>query len=157
MPSEAEQIETIGLMAAHESVIADLYRAYADQLAECRDFFLGLAADEVGHARMIAGFADDVKAGKVQVDPGRFSSESVLSSLDFVRARVAEAKRGRISLLAALSTSKDLEDALIERRYFEMLEEDGPELTQLLSTLAEETETHRRKVAEAWEREQGES
>ncbi|NIR01569.1 MAG: hypothetical protein GTN78_15445, partial [Gemmatimonadales bacterium] len=61
MRAKAEQIETIGMMAAHESALADLYRAYADRLPEYAEFFRGLAADEVKHARTIAGFADDVK------------------------------------------------------------------------------------------------
>ena len=157
MPSEAEQIQTIGLMAAHESAIADLYRAYADHLAKYRDFFLGLAADEVLHARMVAGLAVDVWAGKVQVRAGRFSVESILSSLDFAKARVAEAERGEVSLVEALSTAKNVEEGLIERRYFEIFEDDGPELMELLQRLAAETEGHRARVAAAWEREREES
>lgn len=157
MPSEVEQIETLGLMAAHESALADLYRAYAKALPEHEDFFSRLAADEVTHARMVAGFVDDVKARKVYVRPGRFSSQSILSSLDFARERVAEAERGGMSLMEALSTAKDLEEGLIERKYFEIFEDDGPELMKLLERLAGETEAHRRKVTEAWERERGES
>jgi len=157
MPSEAEQIQTLGLMAAHESALADLYRAYAKKLPSYQDFFNGLAADEVLHARMVAGFVDDVKTRKVSVKPGRFSSQSILSSLDFTKERVAEAERGGVSLMQALSTAKDLEDGLIERKYFGIFEDDGPELTRLLERLAAETEAHRRKVTEAWERERGES
>ncbi|HUU54800.1 MAG TPA: hypothetical protein VMY87_07765 [Armatimonadota bacterium] len=157
MPSEAEQIQTLGLMAAHESALADLYRAYAKKLPSYQDFFNGLAADEVLHARMVAGFVDDVKTRKVSVKPGRFSSQSILSSLDFTKERVAEAERGGVSLMQALSTAKDLEDELIERKYFGIFEDDGPELTRLLERLAAETEAHRRKVTEAWERERGES
>ena len=157
MPSEAEQIQTLGLMAAHESALADLYRAYAKKLPGYEDFFNSLAADEVLHARMVAGFVDDVKARKVYVRPGRFSSQSILSSLDFTKERVAEAERGEVSLMEALSTARDLEDGLIERKYFEVFEDDGPELMKLLARLAGETEAHRRKVAEAWERERGES
>src|SRR4030042_1818580 len=108
MPSEVEQIHTLGLMAAHESALADLYRAYAKKLPSHQDFFNSLAADEVLHARMVAGFVDDVKARKVYVKPGRFSAQSILSSLDFAKARVAEAERGGVSLVEALSTGKDL-------------------------------------------------
>jgi rubrerythrin len=157
MPSEAEQIQTLGLMAAHESALADLYRAYAKTLPSYEDFFNGLAADEVLHARMLAGFVDDVKTRKVSVKPGRFSSQSILSSLDITKERVAEAERGEVSLMEALSTARDLEDGLIERKYFGIFEDDGPELTKLLERLAVETEAHRRKVTEAWERERGES
>ena len=157
MPSEAEQIQTLGLMAAHESALADLYRAYAKKLPSYEDFFNDLAADEVLHARMVAGLAEDVRAGKVQVRAGRFSVESILSSLDFAKARMAEAERGEVSLVEALSTAKNVEGGLIERRYFEIFEDDGPELMALLQRLAAETEGHRARVAAAWEREREES
>jgi rubrerythrin len=155
MPSEREQMEILGMMSAHESALADLYRAYARGIPSHAEFFEGLVGDEVKHARMIAGFVDQVKAGTVEVNPGRFSSASVLSSLDFVRQQVVEAERGQIAAREALSMAKDLEDALIERRYFEVFGEDGPELTRLLTTLQEETEAHRRRVGEALEGERG--
>ncbi len=154
MPAEADQIQTIGMMAAHESAVADLYRAYSRRFPERSEFFDALAEDEVRHARMIAGFADDVKAGKVQIDPGRFSAATVLSSLDLVRKRVTEAGRAEITVLDALSTAKDLEHELIEQRYFEIAEGDAPELKGLLETLAAETDEHRQRVVEAWRKAQ---
>jgi hypothetical protein len=151
MPSEADQIEAIGLMAAHESALAELYRTYAGQFPEHQDFWSGLAGDEVRHARWVAGFADDVKRGTAEVNPGRFESESMLASLDAVKERRAEAQTGEPSLLDALSSAKKFEDELIESRYFEIFDEDAPELKDLLKVLKAETEVHRKRVTEALE------
>lgn len=153
MHSVVEQVEIIGMMAAHESVIAELYQAYAARFPQHAEFFRALAAEEVEHARMIVAFADKVKAHLVHVNPGRFSPQSILTSLDYLRERVKEAKEGEITAINALSTATDLEEALIERRYFEIVEDDSPELKQLLRTLATETEAHRGMVRQAWENE----
>jgi len=151
MPAEAAQIETIGLMAAHESALADLYRAYADKFVDQRDFWRQLADDEVRHARWIAGFADDVKAGTTAVNPGRFSSKSILASLDEVRGHVHEIEDDDLSFVDALLVAKKFEDGLIESRYFEIVEDDGPELRDLLTKLEGETNVHRGQVAGALE------
>ena len=155
MPSKVDQIHTIGLMAAHEAGIADLYRAYAERLPEHREFLEGLADDEVGHARQIAGLAEWVKAGLVHVNPGRFNEQSILSSLDFVRERVQEVKKAGVSPLAAFATGADIENAMIEKKFFEIFESDEAALEQLLRALAAVTSLHRRKLMEALEKERG--
>jgi hypothetical protein len=151
MHSPADQVETIGLMSAHESAIAELYRAYGKRFPEHKELFDGLATDEVRHARQIARFADKVRAGAVHVDAGRFSAESILASLDDMRDRMAEANEAELSFAGALSAAIKIEDALIERRYFEIFDDDTPELKELLRVLEAETEEHRQRLGTAWE------
>lgn len=149
MRAQAEQYETIGLMAAHESTIAELYRLYAERFPQCQELFLHLAADEVEHARMISLLASKVKAGQVQIGPHRFSSQAILTSLDYVRERLDEARSGSLSLKEALATSRDLEHGLIEKRFFDIIEEDGPEVQRLLQRLTDETSAHRARIDDA--------
>jgi len=129
MHSLPEQVETLGLMAAHESAIAELYEEYAATFAEHTTFFRELAAEEKELARLIVSFADDVKRHVVQVDSNRFSSVCIFESLDNVRRRLKEAQsRQDLSLVNALSVCADLENTMIERRYFDAIQGDGPEL-----------------------------
>ena len=157
MTSLADQVQTLGLMAAHESAIADLYHAYAEQFPDRRDFFQALANQEIAHARCIAGFAKEVEAARVLVNPGRFTSQSITTSLDFVEAQVRKAANPDLSLLDALATALDIEEALIERQYFRILEGDSASLKQLLQSLAAETSAHREQVRHAWEQERAKS
>jgi len=152
MPSEADQIEIIGLMAAHEAAVADLYRAYAARFPPRQELFLGLAAEEVEHARLITDLAGRVKAGAVHIAAGRFSAAAMLGSLDYVRERTAEAGKGEVSLSEALAACHDLEHAFIERRFFEIIEGDALEVKELLRLLAEETGAHRARLDEATRR-----
>jgi len=155
MHSLADQLETTGLMAAHESAIADLYQAYAARFAHHAEFFRALVADEREHARMIVGFAERVRSGSAHVNPDRFDARTILTSLDGVKQRLREAGDRSLSLVSALSVCAEIEDSMLERRYFEIIEGDGQELRQLLESLAADTEAHRNKVQQAWEKERG--
>jgi len=149
MYSPAEQLQTIGLMAAHEAAIAELYRAYGESLPEGRGLFLGLAAEEVNHARLLTGLIAQMRAGQAQVNPGRFSAPSLLASLDLLRERLQEAKKGAVTEQDALATALATEDGLLESRCFEIIEGDAPEVQHLLRTLAADTEAHRERLREA--------
>jgi rubrerythrin len=153
--SKATQLEVLGLMAAHESAVCDLYRALAARFPEQVELFAGLAEEEVEHARKIGGFADQVRAGAIQVDPERFPPADVLDSLDRLQARAAQLDRGDVSLAEVLAAAVDLEEELLERSYFEVVEADTPELVELLRTLDTETRTHREKLGVALEEARG--
>jgi rubrerythrin len=140
-------------MAAHESAACDLYRALAARFPERAELFLGLAEEEVEHARKIGGFADQVRSGAIRVDPQRFPPAQVLESLDRLRERARQLERGDVSLADALAVAVDLENEILERSYFEVVEADTPELVALLRTLDTETRTHREKLGAAWEEE----
>jgi hypothetical protein len=85
----------------------------------------------------------------VRVDPGRFRGPALLASLDFVRERLKEAQEGEIAITDALAAARDLELGLIEKRFFEILEGDAPEVRDLLASLEEETSAHRTRIVEA--------
>ncbi len=155
MRSPAAQFEVLGLMAAHESAACDLYRALAARFPGQAELFLDLAEEEVQHARKIGGFADQVRAGAIQVDPQRFPPAAVLQSLDRLQARAAQLGRGDVSLAGALAVAVDVENEILERSYFEVVDSDGPELAELLRTLDSETRTHREKLGAALEQERG--
>jgi len=153
--SQAAQLEVLGLMAAHESAACDLYRALAARFPEEAELFLGLAEEEVEHARKIGRFADQVRAGTLRIDPLRFPPTEVLESLERLRGRAAQLERADVSLAEVLAITVDVENEILERSYFEVVEADGPELAELLRTLDTETQTHRERLGAAWEQARG--
>lgn len=153
MDSFMEQIDIIGMMAAHETAIARLYETYAAKIPQLREFFGELAEKEVEHARTITDFVARVKAGSVRVNPRRFSTQSILASLDYLEEHQKKAEAGAINGIIALSTCVDLEDALIEKKFFEIFESDAPEVKQFLQKLSVETTEHRQQARLALEQE----
>jgi len=133
--------------------MGDLYRLYAAKLPDSASLFESLAAAERDHARSLADFAEGVKTGLVHINPERFSAEAVLSSLDYIKERMAEANSSEVPLVEALSVALDLEEALIEKRYYEVAEGDAAEVKSVLQRLCQETAAHVAQVRRAWESE----
>lgn len=146
-----EQLETISLLSTHEQAMADLYWAYAARFQEEANLFRTLAMAERAHAQWISEFVARARAGQTQINPRRFRPAAFDTSLTFLREQLAQVETPGFDLLTALSVAHDLEEALIERRYFEVLEGDSPELADLLRRLQKETEQHREQVRQAWE------
>ncbi len=144
--SPASQVEALGLMAAHEAAIAELYQAYAEALPSHADLFTELAEEERKHARMIAEFSDRVREGVVQVKADRFTVGQVLDSLDSLREHTARAREGGITADEALAVAAEVEDSIIERGYLIAADDDQPELRRLLRSLSADTSEHRRRL-----------
>jgi rubrerythrin len=151
MSSQADQTQTIGLLAAHEAAMGELYRLYAAKLPDSAGLFQSLATAERDHARSLADFADGVTKGLVHIDSQRFTAEAILNSLDYIKERLAEANSSPVTLIQALSVAHDLEAGLIESRYYQVADGDSAELKNLLQRLARETAVHLAQVNSAWE------
>jgi rubrerythrin len=139
-------------MAAHEAAVAELYGAYAKRVPQYEKLFLLLQEEEVRHARLLADFVEKVRDGAVRVRPECFRSRDILASLDHLREHLRKAREGEVSAIEALSTAVDLESDLIEKRWFEIVETDDPELLRLLQTLAADQMAHGERLRLEYER-----
>ena len=148
---QEEQVKTITRLSAHEQAMGDLYRAYAARFPETAGLFETLASAERAHAKWVADFATRMKAGELQVNPRRFRLPAFETSLALIREQIREVQASEGTLLTALSVAHDLEEGMLERRYFEVLEGDSPELAELLQHLERETAEHQTMLREAWE------
>ena len=155
MSDKEARLAVVDLLAEHEMAIARLYEAYARMGMESGEFWASLAAEEKEHARWIGELRRAVEEDAVGFDRGRFSVESLRTSLAYVKEEVAKAEAGAIPLLEALSKAMDLENALIERRFFEVFDDDAEPVRRALERLSKETFEHRDRLAAAWEKAQG--
>jgi len=155
MDSRTEQLKALSLLVDHESAMADLYWAYAPRFPDRTVLFRGLAMAEQTHVRWIRDFAARVQQGAMQVDPRRFRPAAFQTSMDLIREQIRLTGEPEMTLLTALSVAHDLEEALIERRYYEVVEGDQPEMLDLLRRIEVESSQHRAVLRRAWEEERG--
>jgi hypothetical protein len=155
MSEREARLAVVDLLAEHELALARLYEAYARAEVESGEFWSQLAEEEKEHARWIGELKRAVEEDAVGFDRGRFSVESVKTSLGYVEEEVARAEAGARSLVEALSKAMDLENALIERRFFEVFDGDAEPVRRVLRRLSEGTFAHRERLAAAWEKARG--
>ena len=137
-------------MARNEEAVAHLYEAYAQSFPECADFWSDLAVDELTHAEWLRSLAGRAEDAAVYINEDRFKKEAISAFGEYLRDQLARVQSQRLPLITALSVARDVERALIERRFFEVFESDSVEMKHLLHRLAESVEEHLRKVEQRW-------
>jgi len=147
---EKKQIEVIELLAEHEKAISQLYKEYARKFPEQKDFWSKIAEEEIEHASWIFKLRSQAEKGSLYFKEGRFKTEAIKTSLEYVKSQIAEAQNSKISAKNALSVARDLESGLIEKKFFEIFEPDCREIKQVLLNLAAATREHYNRIEKAW-------
>ena len=122
------QLKVIELLAEYETMIGRLYKEYAQKFLDWKDFWSKLSAEERGHANWILELCSKIKEGFVFFKEDRFTKEAIKTSLKSLNNQLSEAQMQDISLIKALSTARDIENGLIEKKFFEIFEGDPIEL-----------------------------
>jgi hypothetical protein len=146
---QVNQNEVIDLLANHELAISKLYRTYARTFPSYEDFWSNLAAEETDHAKCILKIKAKALDGTISLTPDRFSTAAINRSLRYLEQANEAAADPGFSILNALSTASLVEDALLENKFFEIVQGDSPMLRQILDTLNQATQEHCQIVHQA--------
>ena len=146
MQSRDKGSDIIEMLAKNEEAVAQLYSAYADRFTEYKDFWSGLAVEEIGHAtelRKLCGIAGE---GSLYIKEGRFNNTAINNFSSYVKKESEPERVQASSLINALSVALSIEESMIERKFFDVFEADSVELRHVLLSLAAETKRHREQV-----------
>ena len=150
MPLNETQLKVIKLMAEHEKAISQLYKEYARKFPEQKDFWSKIATEELKHASWIFKLRSQAEEGSLYFKEGRFKTEAIKTSLEYIKNQIAEAQNKKISAKNALSVARDLESGLIEKKFFEVFEPDCREIKHVLLNLAAATRQHHNRIEKVW-------
>jgi len=148
MSNEFPVHDEIELVAKHEETLGRLYDTYSSIFPEHREFWIGIADEESGHAAWVRGFRSRCMEGSCKVKEGRFRIKAIESSMNFMNKQMQAALSGSVNILTAAATASDIEHALLDKDFFEVYDTDDEDLKNTLDFLRLETEKHARKVAD---------
>jgi len=141
-----EKDNLIELMATHEETLGQLYQIYSQKFEFYQNFWLDISSEEIDHARWLHALNTKVKLGELIIDEHLFKLPTIKSSLEYLNKKVAQARMENMSALNALSISSDLENSMIEQKFFIIFKSDSAELKKIFSELEEATITHIHKI-----------
>ena len=133
-------------MQEHEKAIARLYQAYAERFDEYTDFWFDLANEELKHAACFSSLRLQLKGNPDFIIIKRFSADAIDFSIRYVNELIERTKDPEFELINAFSLAVKLEEALLEKNFFEVLDDDTQEVKDTLSFLANETERHSQTI-----------
>lgn len=136
-------------LAENELKLEELYRQYAENLPELKDFWSHISGDEMHHFKILKEFQQKEKNSDIFIDRKRFQPEAVKLVREFVEDKISEAKKTPTpSAKDSLIVAEDIETSLLEKNIFEIFESDSADLKVTLETLEKETREHLRLVKE---------
>jgi rubrerythrin len=141
----------LDLLREHEKAIGRLYETYAHRFPQDREFWLILAQEEDQHARWIDLLQREVEEDPTGLVVNRFPAAAINHSLHYLNRLVEEAQRPSLTPVNALSAALDIEQALLENRYFEVFASDSAGIQRLLHLLIQATRAHVERVRTAWQ------
>jgi hypothetical protein len=143
--------EILDAMKEHEQAIADLYELYARKFPEYEDFWTELSREEVQYAGWLEKLQYHIENSAEDFVVERFPVGAIEHSTEFVKKQMDTAQQPDFFLINALSTALRLEEALMESKYFEVLETDSAKTKHTLTMLAQSTQAHYQKVRKLWQ------
>lgn len=138
-------------MKEHELALAELYEVYADKFPEHKIFWAKFSSEETQHADWINTLQTKVEESPDDFVVERFAIGAVENSTEYVKKLADTARQSDMLLINALSTAVHLEQALIEKKFFEVFEGDSVKTKHILSLLAQSTQKHYEILREVWQ------
>lgn len=150
MQTSEYQIELVKALQKNEELMCDLYKIYAEKFPDYEEFWVHIAHDELAHAEWINNLLAEIETELLFINENRFQLEPIKSFSEFVTDNIKRAKTEELKLINALSISLDVENGLIEKKFFEIYETDSTKLKHILSALKNATELHIQIVKKHW-------
>lgn len=144
-----DQQQNLLLMADNEALASQLYAIYADRFPQRKALWQNLSTEEKNHEKWLREIELLTVSGDVFLNDKRFNREPITGLTKHIKDLINKAEN--VTDVEALSCALDLEQSLIERRYFEIIESDNPKIKKVLNDLELETENHKSMLWKLWE------
>ena len=146
-----KQILLVEKIAQHEEAIAILYKLFSKQFLSYRQFWSMLSLEELVHGSWIRRLYPQVTEGKIKFDEHRFVTRDIEKSLSKIRSYTISAKKKKMSLRRAIEIALELEDSVIESRFFSVYKAEKKLMRQLIEALSQAYIEHRNRLKKTLE------
>ena len=149
------RFKVIGMLKDIEESAAQLYEAYAAKFPEHRAFWADISDEEKNHVRVVHTLGSEIAQGNAVFVEDKFTINQIQEALDWVRARVADAKTKDIPLKEALLTALEFESSMVEKEYHGIIKANNHDMHMFVKNLMEETRKHKEKIEDFLKKEGG--
>jgi rubrerythrin len=146
-PALDHTLEAMDLMARAESTVEHLYETCAGLWKADGDFWQGLAEEEKHHSEHIRSMMSILSSNPGHFQSGRpFSSIALKTFISGIERDIESVKQFTVPELKALHIARDIEQALIEARFTELVQTEDKSFRALADEIVRDTAIHRRLV-----------
>ena len=155
-PALEQTLETLELMARAEETVQRLYATCAVLWKEDEEFWKGLSGEERRHAKHIRSMMAILSANPDRFQPGRpFSAVALKTFISGIDLDIESVKQAGVPEMKALRLALDIEQAVIEAKFTEIVQTEDKGYQTLAVEIAQDTVAHRRLVEQKIAERQG--
>lgn len=142
-----EIVNILDLIAQLEMSVSEMYSECARKYPLNESFWKGLADAEVHHVNVIKTISGLYTQGPADFQVARpFTPAGVNAALAWVRDNTARLKSGYVPEEKMYFIARDIEASLLESKFMDFLKSQIPEFNDLVRTITEETENHKKAL-----------
>lgn len=131
-------------MTRNELALAEFYQACMEKSPEEGAFWGGLAEMERRHAETIRKISEIVRERPGRFEVGRvFNLPALDTTLKYLKQLTTDLKEGHLRPPKTFFVAHDLEQSILESKYFEVVKSRDLEFQNLSSTIMKETWDHK--------------
>jgi hypothetical protein len=108
----------IEMLVDYEQTISQLYKVFADQHPDYREFWATLAWEEDNRAGRILELKSEIEQRRATFDSANISSSGVRNSIVYIKDQAEKIHRTRIPFITALTIARDIEKSIVYGKIF---------------------------------------
>jgi len=136
----------VALIAMHEAMVKCLYETFAVAFKGMSKFWTHLAREEEQHFRLVKALEGDLHNSDVTFKRPAFTQSQVKDSIAWICARKMRVEKGGVTVREALRMCIQIEQGMIEHRFFDIMEDDHESVRHVLNQLEKSSIAHLRRA-----------
>jgi hypothetical protein len=137
-------LKTLDMLAQLELAISEFYQTCADSWKGQKDFWSSLAVAERKHSQYVREIADLFSKNPKNFYRGRpFQVAAVSTVISGIKNNIQKLKGGELKEENLLFIALDIEESLLESKYFDFLKSDDPRLQNIVIEIMSQTRHHK--------------
>lgn len=145
-PLKNYQSRMISLLTRQELLVAEIYRFFSGLYPATREFWDGMAKEEMEHAGWMEYFSHKAQSAEMHFLEGHLKTYTVESFVNYLEESLAKAKEKAPPPHAAFSLALNIENSLLVKKIFERFASSDRELNMLLLQLQGKMDDHRARM-----------
>lgn len=136
-----------------ELEISSLYKLFAQKFPTHKQLWEQMSNEEISHASHIKKLSSLTEEGKVFFDERKTKTYTIKTVSDAVKSTYQKVESGQLTLLNALVYSINLEDSIIESKFYDYFSTSNHNINATINKIKQETREHAQKMKKALEEE----
>ncbi len=132
-----------------EIAMSKLYHHFSVRFPGAADFWKQMSGEEEEHSEWIGEALEMLRKGEMRRGSATLTSQAADTLIKHVDSICKRCSKGEISILSAYAIAYDLENSLLEKKFFSVFALDLPPHKEVRDKLVLATQAHRKRIGEA--------